>query len=338
MENSARTQQFPLTAGIGFIAGALFTWIVGELDGARYVIELLSIGPIEIPFVAAAAVLSRKYTWTVGLAYVITGMVASVLMLFPTVSITSVIFLKTAVMGLIIGETAWFASGFKMRLSSVSFPGIVLACIIGIPLIFNGVPAETLDEIRQESLEMYETFMSDDNALRAIDNAMPFFKGFFRFSFGILFLGSFIISWLSFHFSRWILGRLEADQAETVPPIYTFTVPFHGIWLFITGLVFYLIEYKPVLPVAINVLFIMAGLYCIQGLAIVFYHMKRISVGIWPRIFFWLIFFVTITFSAFILIITGILDNWINLRSIPLTTDNTEQEEKDCGNENNSER
>lgn len=332
MINSALLQKLPLTAGIGLCAGALFTWIMGNLDVAHYVVELMSISPLEIPFIVLAAVLVRKFTWFMGLVYILVGTAASFYMIFPNVSITSVVFLQTAVMGVFIGETKWFSRNFTWRLSAVSFPGFVLAVIFGLQLVLSGIPAGTIDEIRQESLEMYQVFMSQDDALNAVENAMLLFKTFFRMGFGILFLGALILSWLSFHVARWIMVRFR-EEPEAVPPIYFFKIPFHAIWIFLVGLGVYLIGYKPLFLIAINILFIMAGLYGIQGLAVVTYHMNRISLGIWPRIFFWLIFFITLTFSFFILIITGIVDNWINLRSLPFFSKTIGQEE---GNKNES--
>ena len=321
-----RLHRILLTAGAGLFGGFLFTWIVGDLNAAHYLIELMSIGPLEIPFVILVAVIVRKYGWHVGLVYSLLGTAVSLLMFSPEISATPVIFCKTAATGLIIGETKWFSRSFAMRLSAVSFPGFVLAFVFGLPLILHGVSPVTMDEIRQDALEMYQAFMSKDNALNAVENAMVMFKFFFRTGLGVFFLGSLILSWLSFIFSRWIMVKLKVE-AEYVPPMYTFTIPFHAIWFFLAGLGIYLIEYKPLLPITINVLFIMAGLYGIQGLAIVMYYMERISIGLLPRVLFWLVFFVTITFSIIILIITGIIDSWINLRSYPLTAQPDGQEE-----------
>lgn len=228
--------------------------------------------------------------------------------------------------GLIIGDTSWFSGSFARRLTAASFPGFLLAFIFGVPLILHGVSPGTMTEIRQDALEMYKAFMSDDNALNAVENAMVMFKFFFKTGLGIFFLGSLILTWLSFVFSRWIMPKLK-EEAEDVPPMYTFSIPFHAIWFFLTGLGIYLIDFKPLLPIALNVLFIMAGLYAIQGLAIVIYYMNRISLGLLPRVFFWLIIFVTITFSVIILLMTGIIDSWINLRSFPLSSQSNGQEE-----------
>lgn len=326
MDTSVRLHQYLLAAGAGIFGGAFFTWIVGDLNSAHYLIELMSIGPIEIPFVILAAVIVRKYGLNNGLVYSLIGITASAFMFTPNISMTPVVFCKTAMTGVIIGETRWFSGSFARRLTAASFPGFLLAFIFGVPLILHGVSPVTLAEIRQDALEMYKAFMSDDNALNAVDNAMVMFKLFFQAGLGIFFMGSLILTWLSFIFSRWIMTKLK-EEAEYVPPMFTFSIPFQAIWFFLAGLGIYLIDFKPLLPIAINVLFIMAGLYTIQGLAIVMYYMNRISIGLLPRVLFWLIIFITLTFSVIILLITGIIDSWINLRSFPLSSQPNRQEE-----------
>ena len=335
MEQSSRLRQFLFAAGIGFISGALFTWIVGDLDAAHYVVELLSIGPLEIPFIVAGAVLVRRSLWGTGLAYALVGTVASLLMSFPEKSITPIVFLKIAAMGVIIGEARLFSRSFTGKLSAASVPGFILACVFGLQLIIAGVSSETISEIRQEALDMYQAFMSRDNAVNAVENAMGLFNGFFRLGIGIISLSSLILSWLAFHVTRFVLARMKIESEE-IPPLHAFAVPFHAIWLFLIGLALYLIDYQPIHPIAVNVVFVMAGLYGIQGLAVVTYHMKRISFGFWPRIIFWLIIFITLTFSVFILLITGILDNWIDLRSLPLPNDKGVPEEEEKDNEGDS--
>jgi len=326
MDTSVRLHQSLLVAGTGIFGGAFFTWIVGDLNTAHYLIELMSIGPLEIPFVLLAAIIVRKYGWHNGLAYSIIGVAVSALMFTPNISMTPVVYSKAAVTGLIIGETRWFSKSFARRLTAASFPGFLLAFIFGIPLILNGVSPGIMNEIRQDALEMYKAFMSEDNALNAVENAMVMFKVFFQAGLGIFFLGSLILTWMSFIFSRWIMTRLK-EEAEDVPQMFTFSIPFHSIWFFLAGLGIYLLEFNPLLPIALNVLIIMAGLYVIQGLAIVMYFMNRISIGMLPRILFWLIIFVTITFSVVILLITGLIDSWINLRSFPLSSQPNGQEE-----------
>ncbi|MBN1290470.1 MAG: DUF2232 domain-containing protein [Candidatus Latescibacteria bacterium] len=327
MTTSAQIHKLLVSSGAGIFAGALLTWIVGDFNAAYYLVELMSIGPLEIPFIVLAAVIVHKFGWQMGIVFTVSGTVVSMSMFVPEVSIASIIYLKTALTGVIIGEVRWFGSSFTKRLFAASLPGFILAFVFGMPLIFKGVSPETLEEIKQEALEMYQAFMSQDNAKNAVENAMVMFKFFFQASLGIFFISSLVLSWLSFHVNRWILIKIK-EEVEYIPPMYTFTVPFHAIWLFLAGLSLYIFEFKPLFPVTINVLFIMAGLYGIQGLAIVMYHMNRIAIGPVPRIFFWLVFFITITFTIILLIITGIVDSWINLRSVPLSSQNNGHEEE----------
>ena len=46
---------------LGLISGFLFTFIVGSLDAADYLMEQLSIGVIEVPFIILFAVLAPVY-------------------------------------------------------------------------------------------------------------------------------------------------------------------------------------------------------------------------------------------------------------------------------------
>ena len=116
-----------LTLFFGLFSGFLFTFIVGSLDTADYLMEQLSIGIIEVPFIILFAVFDRKYGWKHCLFFVFLGIVISVILTFENKSITPVIYLKTSLMGIILGESSWCKDSFKKRLLAVSFPGIVLS-------------------------------------------------------------------------------------------------------------------------------------------------------------------------------------------------------------------
>ncbi|GAG98444.1 unnamed protein product [marine sediment metagenome] len=73
-----------------------------------------------------------------------------------------------------------------------------------------------------------------------------------------------------------------------------------------------------------NIFVFMAFLYLIQGIAIVMFQMNKFSMGRFPRVIFWLLFFFTLVFSGVILIITGVIDSWFNLRSIAADNDKPE--------------
>jgi hypothetical protein len=89
--------------------------------------------------------------------------------------------------------------------------------------------------------------------------------------------------------------------------------------------------FNQVMPVALNLLAVMAALYGMQGFAIIMYHLTRISMGRLPKILFWVIFFLTIVFSGFILVIIGVIDNWFDLRPV-----NYYKEEREKGNNDES--
>ena len=97
--------------------------------------------------------------------------------------------------------------------------------------------------------------------------------------------------------------------------------------MFLASFAALLAEYEPVFPIALNLLVIMVVLYLVQGLAVVMYHMNRLSLGRLPRILFWLFFFFTIIFSGVFLIGIGLVDNWFNLRAISSNNDITENDE-----------
>jgi hypothetical protein len=142
-------------------------------------------------------------------------------------------------------------------------------------------------------------------------------RGMFSVSFAILALSALVQAWLSFLALEWA-GRRTRLEVEKVPSLVNFAVPFPMIWVFLACFGLVLIEYRPTFPLALNGLIITAGLYGIQGTAIITWHMGRASVGRIMRVLFWLIFFITLAFSSIFLMVTGIIDNWYTLR--PKTT------------------
>ena len=301
---------------ISLVMGVLFTFIVGDLNPPHYLLELMSQILVELPFIAIYALLVRKFDWLIGFVYLVLGSAASFAVVFPEMSITPIVFLKIALMGLILGKKNWFYGSFIKRISAVAVPGIIIAFLFGLPLIFYGVAPETLDEIRQDSLEIYQAFMSEDDALNTVDNAMFFFKGIFKVGFAIYFLFAYIQSWFSFVFTGWLIGKFN-ETAEYVPYVYSFKLPFHAVWVLLLGGTLWVIGYELTTPLASNILAVMAGFYGIQGLAIVTYHINGISIGRLPKVLFWVIFLLMIGFFSVFLIIVGIIDSWFNLRSFP---------------------
>ncbi len=305
-----------LGSGLSLLSGILFTYIIGVLDSSQYLLEQMSIVLIELPFVVCYAVLVRKYDWLICCAYAFLGTAASFALIFPGNTVTPLVFLKISFMGIILGKYNWLSGSFLRRISAVAIPGIIIAFVFGLPIIINGVSPEIIEETKQDTLKIYQAFMSEDDALNAVENAMFFFNEIFKIGLAFYFLFTLILSWLSFLLANWVMGKIK-ESTEYVPPFYTFKLPFHVIWVLLAGGLLFVSGYKPSIPMASNILAVMAGLYGIQGLAIVTYHINGISIGRLPKVLFWLIFFMMIGFFSVFLIIVGIIDNWFNLRAFP---------------------
>ncbi len=331
--NTNRVQSVHVLLGscLSIFSGFLFTYIVGYLDPPFYLLEQMTIILIELPFVVLYAVLVRKHDWMMGCLYAFLGTVVSFVLTFQSMSITPIVFMKIALMGLLLGKYNLFCGSFFRRLSAVAFPGIIIAIVLGLPLIFNGVTPEVMEEIKQDTLEVYQVFMPDDDAENMAENAVVFFAGIFKISLAFYILFAFILSWFSFLLSSWLMGKFKED-AEYVPPFYTFKMPFRAIWVLIAGGALWVSGYEHTIIIASNILAVMAGLYGMQGLAVVTYHINRFSIGVLPKIIFWLIFFLAIGFSGILLIITGVIDNWFNLRTIPYYTESGEEGNNNEGN------
>lgn len=297
----------------GLIAGYLSSFLLSGIDSARYLIEQLTVIPLEVPFSLIAGICVRKYGLHAGIVYVFAGVVGSFSPFYPEMPVTSLIFAKATLAGLIIGAMGPFPKGFAYRLAAASLPGFVLALFLGLPLVLHGATQEILESVKNEALEMYRAFMSPDNAANAADNALALIKGLFSVAFAVLFLCSIIQAWFSFLATGWVMRRSRVDTMP-IPPMVSFSVPFPVIWVFLVCFGLVLSEYGPTFPFALNGLVITAGLYGFQGVSIVSYHMGRASFGRIPRTLFWLIFFITLAFSSVFLIVTGIVDNWFSLR------------------------
>lgn len=309
-----------IVPGIGFAAGLGFSLLIGGLDPARYLLEELTLGPFEIPFIVLAAVCTRLYGLRAGIVFSLFGALGSAAPFLTEYSSTIVIFLKVAATGVIIGENRWFSKTFTARLTVSSIPGFIVACFFGLPLIIQGVSPDLLEEIRKEALGIYTSFMAPEDAKNAADNALLVMKGLFAVGLAAFTLSSIILAWLSFLATGWFLRRTKRDS-EPVPPLKAFSLPFHVIWVFLVSFGLVLAEFKPLYPIALNLCLITAVLYGTQGMAIVVFHMNRASMGRFPRVLFWLMFFITLAFSGFFLACIGIIDNWYNLRKTPTVSD-----------------
>ena len=299
----------------GFLLGVLFSAISGDLDPASYLLELMSMIFVEPLFIVIFAVFARKYGFPYSLGFAFLGFAGAMLPDSPMKSLTPVIFFKDALMGIILGERNWFGKNFSLRFAAVSIPGIILSVYFGYHLVINGVGADTLNGIKQDSLDLYNKFMPKDDAQNAADNAILFIKSIFSVGFAVYFLFNVNLVWFSFLLSGFIMPKFS-EIAETVPKLTEFKLPFHAVWIFIASAALWLLNFEPLMPLSINILAAMAGLYAIQGLAVVLFQFNGISMGRLPRIAFWVIFFLTLGFTAAVMLFVGLLDNWFNMRIV----------------------
>jgi len=298
---------------IGLSLGIVFTYIVGFLEVADYLVDQWSIWIIELPFIVLIAVFVNRIGWRRFIYYGIFGVLSSWSLTFGEGSIAPLVYAKVSLTGLILGEISWFGLSSKKRLLAATLPSLVFAFGFGLPVIFKGFPPEIIDRFREESLEMYKMFMSPDKALNAADNARMMFETLVKTGFAVFAISAFVYAWFSYQALQLIAGKFNVTIRK-IFPFRDLKIPFHLIWLFLATFGLLLSEFEPLLTLALNIFVILAFLYFIQGLAIIMFHMQRMKLGRFPRIIFWLMFFFTIVFSGFVLIFIGLIENWFSLR------------------------
>jgi uncharacterized protein YybS (DUF2232 family) len=309
-----------LGLGISILAGGLFSYIVQDITAPQYVLEIMSLIIVEAPFIALFALLTRKFGRIWCFVYCAAGTIASAALFTPSWSLTSIVFLKAALTGGIIGSRWRFGKGFFGRMTIAAAPGLTVALVFGGMILVTGVSPDIREEMRADTKEVYQTFMKDDNALNAADNAMSFYETVFKLSVAVFVLFAVVEVWWSFFLAAWLFIRF-GEELEVIPPFYRFKLPFHVIWIFLAGGLVTVLDIVPVKPLAMNVLVVMSGLYGFQGLAITIFQVNRFFLGRLLKILFWVIFFLTIGFTGTFLIVLGILDNWFNLRVLPATSE-----------------
>lgn len=328
------TQRFVAGSAISVGSGLLFSVLIGDIGLSQYVIAQTNLILFELPFALLFAVLTRKFGWETTGVFSVLGTFSAFYLAPSFTSITPLLFLKLALMGIVLARYAWFGHSFFGRIVTVAFPGILLGFVLGLPIVLNGVSPEILSEMKQESYEIYSAFMSDDGAKNAAENAVYFFESIFKVGLAMNLLCAFILSWLALVLSGWVMVKFR-EEPDSIPAFTTFKVPFHAVWIFLVAGGIWLSGFEVTGSFSLNTLAVMGGLYGLQGLTIVIYHMNGISIGRLPKIIFWVIFFLAIKFSGVFLIVTGIIDNWFNLRSIKYETGDKTEGNKD---ESDSER
>jgi hypothetical protein len=314
MPDHERIRKNGLTLAFGLLSGLVFAGLMGTLDSADYLVELFSVGIIEVPVIIFIAILTGRYGWRYALMMVTLGLVAVFSLTAEEYSVTGIVFVKVALMGVTLGEQSWFSGSFTRRLTGVAIPGFMLGLIMGVPMLIHEVDPEILERIRQDAISMYSAFMTEDQALNTADNAMSMFAAIFRVAVALHVLSAFAFAWLAFMGARILMPRFGVE-AEPVPRISEFTVPFHAIWVFLATFGLLLSGIEQLFPVALNGFIIMAALYLIQGLAVVMHVMNRLELGRLPRILFWVMFFVMIGAIGVVLLVIGVSDNWFRFRT-----------------------
>ncbi len=305
--------RYVLAMAIGIPAGLLFAWIVGALDAADYLVEQLSIGVIEVPFAVAIAAFVRIHGWRAGSLLAVCGTAAAVALAPDPGLVTAPVFAKTALTGLALGMPFLLGGSFTRRLAAVAAPGIILGLVFGLPIALNGVDPAVVDRIRNDALEMYRAFMTDDQARNTADNAMEMFRAVFTAGLSVYVIGAILWAWVAFHAAGIVFPRLRIEP-EAVTAFREFSAPFHAVWVFLGAFGLLLSEWAPAFPFALNGFIIMAVLYLLQGLAVVMYHMDLFGFGRLPRVLFWLVLFITIGFTGILLLVLGTVDNWLRFR------------------------
>lgn len=319
----------------GFLAGGLFIFLLGGFDPSRYVIEQLTLVPFEAFWIAVAAYVTLRWGFPGGFFYLAAGSIgAAAMMTYPVFDFTGVVFFKTAIAGVILAESRRFWNGFSPKFFAASIPGVVFAGVAGLPYAYRGVPDSVLARVKEDALNTYLLFMSPDDARTAAENAMSLLGGIFGVSFAILALGTVVSVWIAFFLLRWL--RRE-QRVQSLPGIAAFSLPFPVMWVFLASFGLVLSEVKPVYPAALNILLVTAGLYGVQGMAVIAYFMRTSFPGRFSRVLFWMVFFITLAFSSVIVVFIGVIDNWFHLRPAP-TVPGAMGGDEGRDNEGNSER
>ncbi len=135
-------------------------------------------GPVEIPFILLAAYCLKRFGWKLGCAFTFAVLWAPGPLSRPHTR-SHLVFLKNALTGMVIGGGFLSTGRFAYRLAIASAPGVLVAGLYGLPLVYGGVPDTILEDIRREAGDIYNSFMSPDDAKNAAENAALMIKEVF---------------------------------------------------------------------------------------------------------------------------------------------------------------
>ena len=113
----------------------------------------------------------------------------------------------------------------------------------------------------------------------------------------------------------WWMKKRGAAPAVTFPQLAMWVVPEWLVWPTAAGLVFSLLTRGGIQSIGLNIIFVMAFLYSIQGIAIMWYGFITRDIPLWARVIFVLVvlFFWPAIFPV---LLVGILETWVPFRSM----------------------
>ncbi len=152
-----------------------------------------------------------------------------------------------------------------------------------------------------------------------IENLKLFFDFFIvKMILAYIFVFFLLVSFLNYYVMR-LFMITKYKIINEMPKFRTWYLNEKVVWVLIFTLL--LIALKNFLnndiiyTFAINIMFVLANLYFLIGLSLTFFFMEKYKIPFWGRFFF---VFIIILWShlSFIIMLTGVLDTWFNLRKI----------------------
>ncbi|MEN8256692.1 MAG: DUF2232 domain-containing protein [Thermodesulfobacteriota bacterium] len=173
-----------------------------------------------------------------------------------------------------------------------------------------------MDQAFADMAEMYKTsgdFSPDVVAdiERGFDQARQKLPGIFP---ALLIMSAIIISWLNMALGNRLLGR-HAPERTVWPPYRFWRLPENLVWLVILAGILMILPVSGLKTLGINGLLILASIYFLQGLAVLFAMLARWDAPKPIRFFIYFFIFIQ-TYSVVLLAVLGILDVWKDLGKI----------------------
>jgi hypothetical protein len=154
----------------------------------------------------------------------------------------------------------------------------------------------------------FDPAQAEETVRRFVEIYMRLLPGMFALT--GLFYGVFALAGGS-----WWLRRKGAIPAVEVPQLAMWVVPERMIWLTAASLVLSIFTRGEIQSVGLNLTLVLAFLYSIQGLAIMWYGFITRAIPAWARV---LLVIVVLLFppAIFPMLIVGILETWVPFRSM----------------------